>query len=87
MNNQRFKEIEVEAQKRLDLWLQHSSFDEMSVCGSYMRFDMSLGLLGYPLKKEGWMNESDFNVFVTDKEFNSPQYNEIVKKLFNKCNL
>jgi hypothetical protein len=84
MTNERFKEIEVEAKKRLDLWLQNSSFTEMTACGSYMRFSMALGLRGYPLEKQDWMNESDFNIFITDEEYDSPQYDEILEKLYKE---
>ena len=82
MNDERLKEIEAEAKRRLDLWLKNSSFERMSAGGSRLRFDMSLGLIGFPFIKEDWM--IDFNVFVTDNEFNSEQYyDKIINKLFN----
>jgi hypothetical protein len=85
MNKNRKIEIEKEAQRRLNDWLLNSTFDEMSVNGSLMRFDMSLGLVnGYPFKKEKWM--FNFTKFVTIKEYESLEYNEIINKLFETYN-
>ena len=81
MKLERKLEIEKEAKKRLDLWLKHSNFDEMSVGSNKMRFDMSLGLFGgYPFKKKNWM--VGFHGFITEKEFYSQDYDEIITKLF-----
>jgi hypothetical protein len=81
MKLERKLEIEQEAIKRLDLWLKNSNFDEMSAGGSKLRFDMSLGLFGgYPFDKENWM--VGFDGFVTEKEFYSEDYDEIITKLF-----
>jgi hypothetical protein len=80
MTQKRYNQIKSEAVRRLELWIQHSSFDEMSIGGSLMRFNMSLGLLGYPFEKEKWM--IDFNKFITEDEFDSEQYDEITYNLF-----
>ena len=85
MTEQRKKQIKSEATRRLKLWLYDSSFNEMSAHGSIMRFDMALGLIGYPFEKEQWMDKDDFGVFVTNDEFNSPEYDTIIEELFNKC--
>jgi hypothetical protein len=81
MTEKRYNEIKAEAERRLKLWLEHSTFDEMSVYGSMIRFNMSLGLLGYPFEKEPWME--NFNKFITEEEFNSQEYDEIVSELFD----
>jgi hypothetical protein len=79
----RKKEIWAEAQKRIKLWLENSSFDQMTVHGSMMRFDMALGLNGgYPFEKEEWMKEEDFNDFITDEEFYDPDYDNMIHELF-----
>ena len=75
-------EIKNEAERRLNLCLENSSFDKMSVSGSLLRFDMSLSLIGTPVNKEKWM--IDFNKFVTTKEFHSKEYDIIIEELFNK---
>jgi hypothetical protein len=77
----RKEEIKKEALRRLNLWLTYSSYDEMSAGGSVMRFNMSLGLLDYPFKKEKWMVDKGFNKFVSEKEFDSPDYDEIILEI------
>lgn len=78
----RKQQIEKEAKRRLELWLKHSSFDEMSIRGSYIRFSMSLGLIGYPFFKEQWMEDCDCIRFITDEEFDSDEVTEIMSDLF-----
>jgi hypothetical protein len=86
MTEDRKKEIKEEAKRRIDLWLSNASFDEMSVHGSLTRFNMAIGLLGgYPFEKEDWMTESDFDGFVTEDEFNSIEYDDIIEQLFQDC--
>ena len=84
METQRIKEIKTEATKRLNEWLKYSTFEEMSVSGSMLRFEMSLGLDGYPFKKEKWMDKSSFNKFLKGEEFYSTEYDNIVGELFEK---
>ena len=84
MKYERQLEIKNEAERRLNLWLEHSSFDEMTSKGSRWTFDMSLGLMGgYPFKAKDWM-EKDFDGFVTEEEFNDPDYDLIIDELFEK---
>ena len=86
MTEERKEEIKAESKRRLELWLSATSFDEMTVSGSFKRFDMALGLfMGYPFEKEKWMNEEDFGGFVTEKEFYSREYEEILRGLFNEA--
>jgi len=86
MNEQRKKAITSEAQKRLNLWLQNTSFEKMTIGGSLMRFEMALGLFGgYPFEKEKWMDKNDFNGFLTEQEFYSIDYNLIVNELFENA--
>lgn len=84
MTNKRQEKIKTEAERRLNEWLQNSSFDEMTVGGSLMRFDMALGLMGgYPFNKPEWMKGKKFNSFVTEEEFNSKEYENIIKELYD----
>ena len=56
----------------------------MTVYGSFIRFNMAIGLLGgYPFEKEEWMDEDDFEGFVTEAEFDSIDYDLILQDLFN----
>jgi hypothetical protein len=83
MTNKRYSEIYNEGLKRMEKWLLNSDFDQMTHGGSKMIFDMSLGLMhGYPFEKKNWMNEDDFKGFVTEYEFNSYLYDEIIKNLY-----
>lgn len=82
MTQNRKKQIKTEAQKRLNQWLKHSTFNKMTVQGSYIRFNMALGLNGYPFVKEKWMGKDEFNSFINDREFDSIEYDEIVNDLF-----
>lgn len=75
-------EIQNEAIRRCNLWLTNATFMDMSVDGSLLRFDMSLGLFGYPFVKEKWMIK--FNKFVTQTEYVSKEYDIIVNNLFNQ---
>jgi len=88
LSEKRIKEIKDEAQRRLSLWLSNSTFDDMTVSGSYIRFNIALGLLdGYLFEKEDWMNENDFQGFVTNEEYDSIDYDIIITDLFNKAQL
>jgi len=85
MTIERKKQIQAEAKKRVKLWLSKVSFDEMTVKGSHIWFNMRVGLLGgYPFKKESWMAEEDFNAFITEEEFDSEEYSSIMGELYYK---
>jgi len=81
MDKNRMSEIKKEAIYRVDKWLLNSNFQEMTVSGSMMRFDMALGLTGYPFEKEEWMDKNDFNKFISDEEFNSLDYDIMMSDL------
>lgn len=86
ISEDRILEIYVEAKRRMNLWLSHSTFDEMSVKGSKLRFDMALGLHGgYPFDKPKWMKNQAFTDFVTESEFDSSEYQKIINQLFNQA--
>jgi hypothetical protein len=86
ISEDRILEIYSEAKRRMNLWLSNSTFDEMSVMGSKMRLDMGLGLHGgYPFEKPEWMIDNEFNDFVTESEFNTSEYQEIINQLFEQA--
>lgn len=82
MTIKRQKEIYDEAMRRRDLWVKNEGYDAVTCGGSFVRFDMSLGLAGYLFEKKPWMDKNDFGVFVTDDEFWSDEYNSILLKIF-----
>ena len=85
MTEERKEEIKAEAERRIGLWLSSTSFEEMTVYGSFIRFNMAIGLLGgYPFEKEQWMDKDDFEGFVTEDEFDSVDYDLILSELFEQ---
>jgi hypothetical protein len=88
MTKKRKNQIKKELEKRLELWLSNSTFDEMSFNGSKMYFEMALGPVGLgqiDTEKLDWLNKNDFESFITIPEFESPEYEEIIEGLFDKA--
>lgn len=83
MKLERKKEIFNEGIVRISKWLENSTFEEMTVYYSMIRFNMAVGMIGYPFKKEAWMLDSDFNRFVSDQEYDSPEYDDIMNNLYD----
>lgn len=84
MTENRKQEIREESIRRMNIWIKEASFDEMTVYGSFLRFSMGLGLLGYPFEKEKWMEEYDFGAFITQEEYDSDEYDKIIGNLFRE---
>ena len=84
MEAQRLQEIKEEAIRRVNLWVENSSFDHMTVGGSFIRFNMGVAAAGYPFEPEDWMNPEDFKRFITDEEFDSPEYDNLMEELFRE---
>jgi hypothetical protein len=82
MTDIRKKEIITEATKRIKLLLQKYSFDNFTCGGSFLRFNMALSLNGPAFELEKWQNQEDFKKFVTDEEWNSSEYDIIIKELY-----
>lgn len=74
MKTERIIEIKDKATSVIKELLKTKSFEELTVCGSFMRFDLSCGL--YTADKQG-------NKFVTYEEFNSDEYEIALKEVFN----
>lgn len=83
MTSKRKEQIRQEIHRRIDEWLKHSTFEEMSFGYSLMRFDMSLGLMGYPFKKPEWMKGKNFNRFLRSSEDNNLEIDEMIKEFYN----
>ena len=84
MTEKRLQKIRDEAIRRLNLWFIFSDFDQMCL-GSRLKFEMQLGLTGYPFVKKAWMKNQNYNMFITLDESNSNDYNDFINKLFNKA--
>jgi len=83
MTDERYKEICLEIHRRLNLWLDNSTFEKMTVQYSKMRFHMAIGLGGYPFLPEAWMSENETKPFVTEEEFNNPVCDYIIDTFFD----
>ena len=84
MKEKRIKEVKKEVQRRLALLLEHKSFEEITCNGSMIIFQMSIGLVGRFIGRDDYINEEDFQVFITDKEFYSVEYDKIMEDIFMK---
>lgn len=82
MTEKRKQQITDEVKRRINLWLTHTDWNEMTCYGSYIRFNMSVGMRGYPFGKEEWMDKNDFKKFITDEEDDSDFYNELMSDMF-----
>jgi hypothetical protein len=85
MTNERKVEIINEAKRRLSLWLENSTFEEMTFYYSQIRFHMALGLIGYPFEKPEWMKDKGFDKFISKVEFDSGDYDKIISDLFDEA--
>ena len=77
MTSKREYKIFLEGLRRVKLWLLNESFEEMTCSGSRLRFEMALGLFGYPFEKPQWMKSEKFNKFITEEELKNPNYEKI----------
>ena len=84
MTKERMLQVIKEATFRLWLWLENTTFDDMTCHYSYLRFTMAIGLGGYCFEKEIWMKD-EFTEFLTDEEFWDVEYDMIMSKLFHEC--
>lgn len=83
INNKRLSEIEQEIYRRLKLWLKNSTWEEMTTEGSLIRFNMSLGMIGYPFEKSyEWMKNEKYMRFITDEEYDDLDYDELIQKIY-----
>lgn len=82
MTRERYEEICWEVHRRINLWLDNSTFEEMTAQYSRMRFHMAIGLGGYPFVPEKWMDEDYVKPFVTDEEFYHPMVDYIIDANF-----
>lgn len=82
MTEKRKQQITDEVNRRVNLWLTNSTWNEMTCHGSYIRFNMSVGMRGYPFAKEEWMEKNDFKKFITEEEDDSEFYNDLMSDIF-----
>jgi hypothetical protein len=81
MTPSRYSEVENEARRRLRLYLQNKSFEEMC-SNSFVVFAMNMRMYSV-YEHEPWMDKNDFFKYVTDYEFeHDDDYVDILSDLF-----
>ena len=67
---------------RLKNRLKTQTFDEMTVGGSKLRFDMALAINGYPFRIPRHADEKDYTALLTDEQYQSGDYDDIIDEVF-----
>ncbi len=70
---------------RLRKRLKTQSFDEMTVRGSKMRFDMALAINGYPFEIPRGADEKDYESLLTDDQYQSGEYDDVIDEVFKEA--
>ena len=72
-------------EERLEKRLQSQSFDELSVGGSRIRFDMALAIDGYPFELPDGAIEEDYEPLLTTEYYMSGTFDDVIDEVFNKA--
>ncbi|WP_210457311.1 hypothetical protein [Vibrio crassostreae] len=67
---------------RLDKRLQSQTFDELSVGGSRIRFDMALAIDGYPFELPEGALEEDYEPLLTTDNYMSGMFDDVIDEVF-----
>lgn len=82
MTKDQFKnKLNVRLRKRL----KTQSFDEMTVGGSKMRFDMALAIDGYPFEIPKGADEKDYKRILSSEQYQSGEFDDVIKDVFSKA--
>lgn len=79
MTKEKFREI---LKQRLAKRLQTQSFDELTVHGSQMRFEMALAINGYPFELPKGANKKDYESILTDEQYQSGEFDDVIDEVF-----
>lgn len=79
MTNEEFKKI---LKQRLANRLQTQTFEEMTVHGSQMRFEMALAINGYPFELPKGVNKKDYESILTDEQYQSGEFDDVIDEVF-----
>ncbi|MBF4252591.1 hypothetical protein EA007_16810 [Vibrio anguillarum] len=72
-------------EERLEKRLQSQSFDELSVGGSRIRFDMALAIDVYPFELPDGAIEEDYEPLLTTEHYMSGMFDDVIDEVFNKA--
>ena len=70
---------------RLEKRLQKQSFDELTIGGSKLRFDMALAIDGYPFEIPVGEEESDYEALITTEQYMSGYYDDVIYEVFQQA--
>ena len=82
MNIEEFKKT---LKERLAKRLETESFDEMTMGGSKLRFDMAMAIDGYPFELPDGANEKDYEALLTNSQYMSGKYDAIIEEVYSKA--
>lgn len=82
MTKEKFK---IELKKRLSKRLKSQSFDEMTVGGSKMRFEMELAINEYPFEIPEGESEKDYESLLTEEQYMSGDFDKIIDEVFSEA--
>ncbi len=80
MDKQEFKRA---LEERLAKRLETQTFDEMTVGGSKLRFDMAMAINGYPFELPEGAVEKDYTSLLTEEEYMSGKFDDIIDEVFS----
>ena len=82
MTKEKFK---IDLKERLSKRLESQSFDEMTVGGSKMRFEMELAINEYPFEIPEGASEEDYESLLTEQQYMSGDFDKIIDEVFSEA--
>ncbi|MEH6348371.1 MAG: hypothetical protein V7785_24970 [Bermanella sp.] len=79
------KDFKKALEERLFKRLKTQTFDEMTVGGSKLRFDMAMAIDGYPFELPEGAVEEDYQSLLTNEQYMSGEFDEVIDKVFSKA--
>lgn len=67
---------------RLKNRLKNQTFDQITVGGSKMRFDMALAIDGYPFELPEGADERDYQPLLSNEQYMSGEYDDVINEVF-----
>jgi hypothetical protein len=77
------KEFKKTLEERLEKRLEIQSFDEMTVQGSKIRFDMAMAIMEYPFEIPDGANEQDYEALLTEQEYMAGKFDDVIDAVFD----
>lgn len=78
-------EFKKALETRLDSRLKVKAFDDLTVGGSKLRFEVAMAIDGYPFEIPSTADESDYLPLITTEQLFSGDYDSIIDEVFTKA--